>query len=397
MAQLQQKNTAKGKQVDLAQEIRRQKQIRRRGRRIAFGCGVLALLAYLSGVFTAMVSVGSTWYESASIALVAQAGYPAQTGLSSVYQIEPLSGGFVVLGTESCLVYSNGGNRLRSIQSGYLRPAIAAGSSRYLLYQRAGTELRIESRTKTIYTKTYTNNILLAAMANNGNFAVVTESDRYLASLTMYSANMTELLTYSMTDSEGIPLCMEYAADNKTLAMATIFASGGQMQSNLYLVCASDGSAECIASEQATPLALEWVSKTQLLVLYDSKAVLYDTTTQQQLAQYDYGNQTMADYAVYDGQLALLLTQGNQSEAVLLQNMLADASVIAADAATTQIVLDDQRVYLVSEREIASYTYAGVYIDVYQSESKIVSLALANELLLFTANEVALFTPPSLP
>ncbi len=391
------KGTQNGKkQVDLVQEMRRQKRQNKHRRRIIFLVGVLFLLAYLSGLLSAVVAQGNVWYESATIAFAKQAGYPVQTGLSTIDQVELLSGGFVALGAEGCMVYSSGGNRLRSIQTGYLRPAIAAGNTRYLLYQRAGTELRIESRTKTIYTKTYANNILLASMSENGSFAVVTESDHYLVSLTMYSASMAELLTYSMTDSEGIPARMAYAEDNKTLAVATISASGGQMQAQLYLISSATGTVELIAREQATPMAIEWISKTQVLVLYDSKAVLYDVQTQAELAQYDYQNKTLVNYAVYDGQLALLLSQGMQGEVVLLQDELEEVADISIDSVANQIALDAEQIYLVYEKAVESYAQDGTLLETQSSDQKITSLVVADEILLFTINETTVFTPPTL-
>ena len=47
------------------------------------------------------------------------------------------------------------GTRLNSIQSGYARPAIAAGKTRFVLYNRSGNELRVESRTQNLYTKNH--------------------------------------------------------------------------------------------------------------------------------------------------------------------------------------------------------------------------------------------------
>ena len=67
-----------------------------------------------------------------------------------------MSGSFVEMGGDSCVVYSLGGTRLNSIQSGYARPAIAAGKTRFVLYNRSGNELRVESRTQNLYTKPWT-------------------------------------------------------------------------------------------------------------------------------------------------------------------------------------------------------------------------------------------------
>lgn len=398
MAKMKQKETeqAQDNHVNLAQEIRRQKRAARRRRRLAALGGFLALILYFSGAFAVMVSWGTALYESATIAFAVQAGFPVQTGISSIYQVEELSGGFVALGAESSVVYSSGGNRLRSIQSGYLRPVIAAGSNRYLLYNRAGTELRVESRTQTLYTKTYTNSILIASISDNGNVAVVIESDRYLARLTMYSSSMAELLTYDMTDSEGTPIRMAYSPDSKTLAVATISASDGQMLSKLYLISASDGTVECIASEQSTPMAIEWLSKTQCLVIYDNQVILYDTATQTQVADYDSESKTLVDYAVYDDSVVLLYAQGTQIEVVLLQDMLAEESTFDADASTGSIAMDGTRIYLIAEKEITTLSYDGQTIDTYQSEQKILALLVANQIFLFTENETSVFTPPTL-
>ncbi|MFI3170490.1 MAG: DUF5711 family protein [Faecalibacterium sp.] len=387
------------KQVDLVQVLRQQKRTQRRNRRIVGLIAVVALLIYLSGAFSAAVSIGKTWYESIGISFATQSGYPAQTGISNIYQVELLSGGFVVLGEESCLVYSTGGNRLRSIQSGYLRPTIAAGSTSYLLYQRAGNELRVESRTQTLYTKTYSNSILLASIADSGSVAVVTESDRYLASLTVYSATMQEKLSYSMTDSEGIPLRMEYSPDSKTLAIATISASGGQMYAQLCLISPSAGTVTWVDAQNATPLAIEWVSKTQVMVIYDNIAILYDTETAQQLASYSYPNKTLADYAVYQDSVVLLFTQSAQSEAVLLQidADFTQETTISTQAAASSIALDQDRIYLIYEKEIESYTVTGEFLDCYESSKKILELLVADDLFLFTADTVELFIPPSIP
>ncbi len=399
MATTKQTTPKSSNRVDLTKEIRRQKRTQRLRRRAIFmGMLVVTLavaLAYLSGAFSTLYSVGKTWNETVTISTATQAGFPAQTGISNIYQTQTLSGGFVALGEESCVVFSDGGNRLRSIQSGYLRPAISAGTTRYLLYSRAGNELRVESRTETLYTKTTSNSILLASISDNGSVAVVTESDRYLANLTMYSSSMTELLSYSMTDSEGIPIRMEYASDNKTLAVATVSASGGQMLSRVYLIT-SAGVVDCIDTQTVTPLAIEWLSDTKLCILYEDTIVLYDANKQTILASYDYSNKTLADYAVYGERVALLFSQSVQSEVVLLQDDFDSIATTETDALVNSIALDETRLYLVYDKAIETYSYTLTYAETEQMEQKILGLLVAEQLYLFTSDEVSIFAPPTL-
>ncbi len=399
MAQTKQKKPAdtEGRTLHLVDEIHRQNRARKRRRRLEL-LGVLVLVvAYFSGVFHAIFTASSNLYESFTIATMSKAGVPAQTGISDLYQVEPLSGGFVALGAESCVVYSAGGNRLRSLQLGYLRPTIAAGSNRYLLYNRAGYELQVESRTKTLYTQTYTNSILLAAVSDKGTVAVLTESDRYFAALTMYSNTMEPLLEYYMTDTQGTPIRMEYSSTGETLAIATISAQGGQMYAQVHLV--SPETQACVlldATLGATPLALEWLSKTELLVVYDNFVAVYDTQTQATLASYAYNNKVFVDYAVCDGNLALLFAQGTDSEILLLDQTLTLLTSFETEHLVSSVVLDDCRIFAVYEKQIDTYSYAGDYIDTYQSEQKILRLLATDHIYIFTANETAIFTPPAI-
>ncbi len=103
------------------------------------------------------------------------------------------------------LVYSLGGTRLNGIQSGYARPALAAGKTRFVLYNRSGNELRVESRTQNLYSKTLENSIYLCAMSDTGTLAVATDSADSTARLTVYTPTMSEQLHWDMTGTAGHP------------------------------------------------------------------------------------------------------------------------------------------------------------------------------------------------
>src|SRR5699024_8905017 len=110
-------------------------------------------------------------------------GWPVSTGIETPTRVETLAGGFVEMDAEDVAVYSAYGSEVRTIQPGYARPAISVGNTRFVLYDRAGTELRVESRTRTLHTITTEQGIMLCSLSANGTLAVVTESDRYVAEL----------------------------------------------------------------------------------------------------------------------------------------------------------------------------------------------------------------------
>lgn len=123
----------------------------RRLRRTALIVAVLtAVVLFTTGLVGSSVALVKDCVDTTRIALMPGPGWPQQTGVMEPTQVLPMTGGFVELGGDSCVVYSRTGTRLNSIQSGYGRPALAAGKTRFVLYNRSGNELRVESRTQNL-------------------------------------------------------------------------------------------------------------------------------------------------------------------------------------------------------------------------------------------------------
>ena len=148
----------------------------RRIRRTVVIVAVLTILVlFATGAVGSSIARAKDLVDTAVIALAPAAGWPQQTGITDPDAVAQMSGSFVEMGGDSCVVYSLGGTRLNSIQSGYARPAIAAGKTRFVLYNRSGNELRVESRTQNLYTKTMDSTISLCAVADAGQVAVVAQ------------------------------------------------------------------------------------------------------------------------------------------------------------------------------------------------------------------------------
>ena len=144
--------------------------------------------------------------------------WPATTGISEPLQIEPLAGGFVELGAEDVLVYSAYGAKILSLQPSYARPVLAVGGTHFAVYNRAGNELTICSRTRTLYSQSFDAGILLCAMSNNNSLAVVTESGRYAAQVQVFDPSLHLLYSWEMTQSAGTPIALDFSPDSRRFA-----------------------------------------------------------------------------------------------------------------------------------------------------------------------------------
>ena len=367
----------------------------RRLRRTAFIVAVLtAVVLFTTGLVGSSVALVKDCVDTTRIALMPGPGWPQQTGVMEPTQVLPMTGGFVELGGDSCVVYSRTGTRLNSIQSGYGRPALAAGKTRFVLYNRSGNELRVESRTQNLYTKKLENNIFLCAMSDNGTLAVVTDDVSSMAELLVYSPTMEQQLRWNMTSNDGTPLRMAFSPDSRRLAAAAVTAGGGQMQTNLYVVTLAQGDPVNVGSQSGVPQWVGWLSGTTLLAVYDSRAILYNAAGGER-ARYEFGGGTLRDVSVDSaGNVALLLASGQVCQLVTLDKEL-NVQYSGNVTTSNKVVRRGELVYLLTDSTVESLTSAGEY----QWSQSLTArpqalLADAKQTLVFCGNTVQQVTAP---
>lgn len=376
--------------IEAARQRLRSRRIRRTMLLVAL---VAAAVIYLTGLVNTSVMLLEDMADTVRIALMPEQGFPQQTGAGAVYQAETLGGSFVVLGEEGCTVFSNGGGRLNTVGTGYARPALAAGGNSFVLYNRSGSELRVESRTRELYTRQTEGHIYLCALSDRGELAVVTDDVRKLALLTVYDANRNELLTWITTTAEGVPLRMDFSPDGTQLAIAAVTAQDGQMVTNLYLLNLRAGEPQLLASEPgSTPLALTWCSNDRLLAVCDTHAALYGSDGSAQ-GRYDFGGQDVAALSAEGGGLAVLFGSGPSSTALLLDGGLG-VQYTGPVPNAHGIVRGDGAFYLLCESSVECYGLDGAYQWSYPLDARPQALLAGEDLFVFAGNLVQRIVPP---
>lgn len=379
--------------IEYIEAARQRLRSRRMRRTMLLVALVAAAVIYLTGLVNTSVMLLEDMADTVRIALMPEQGFPQQTGAGAVYQAETLGGSFVVLGEEGCTVFSNGGGRLNTVGTGYARPALAAGGNSFVLYNRSGSELRVESRTRELYTRQTEGHIYLCALSNRGELAVVTDDVRKLALLTVYDANRNELLTWSTTTAEGVPLRMNFSPDGTQLAIAAVTAQDGQMVTNLYLLNLRAGEPQLLASEPgSTPLALTWCSNDRLLAVCDTHAALYGSDGSAQ-GRYDFGGQDVAALSAEGGGLAVLFGSGPSSTALLLDGGLG-VQYTGPVPNAHGIVRGNGAFYLLCESSVECYGLDGAYQWSYPLDARPQALLAGEDLFVFAGNLVQRIVPP---
>ena len=367
----------------------------RRIRRTVIIVAVLTILVlFATGAVGSSIARAKDLVDTAVITLAPAPGWPQQTGITDPDTVQQLSGAFVEMGGDSCAVYSMNGTRLNSIQSGYGRPVLAAGKTRFVLYNRSGNELRVESRTQNLYTKKLENKIFLCAMSDNGTLAVVTDDVSSMAELLVYSPTMEQQLRWNMTSNDGTPLRMAFSPDSRRLAAAAVTAGGGQMQTNLYVVTLAQGDPVNVGSQSGVPQWVGWLSGTTLLAVYDSRAILYNAAGGER-ARYEFGGGTLRDVSVDSaGNVALLLASGQVCQLVTLDKEL-NVQYSGNVTTSNKVVRRGELVYLLTDSTVESLTSAREY----QWSQSLTArpqalLADAKQTLVFCGNTVQQGTAP---
>lgn len=365
----------------------------RRLRRTALIVAVLtAVVLFTTGLVGSSVALVKDCVDTTRIALMPGPGWPQQTGVMEPARVLPMTGGFVELGGDSCVVYSRTGTRLNSIQSGYGRPALAAGKTRFVLYNRSGNELRVESRTQNLYSKTLENSIYLCAMSDTGTLAVATDSADSTARLTVYTSTMSEQLHWDMTGAQGTPVRMAFAADSRRLAVAAVTSSAGQLQANLFVLSLAQGDPVQLSSGDSVPQWLGWLNNDTVLAVYENCAVVYGADGGER-GRFDLGGGSLVSVSQDGANAALLLENGQVCTAVLLDkdlNVQYSGNVPAAN----QILRRGQNFYLLTDSGVECFAADGVYQWGQELSVRPQALIAGKQLLVLCGNTVQQIAPP---
>ena len=373
---------------------------RARSRRLRRGAIIVAVLTVLvlfaTGAVGTSIARAKDLVDSVHITLTPNTGWPQQTGITEPTAVAKLSGGFAEMDTDTCVVYSFGGAKLNSVQSGYARPALAAGKSRFVLYNRSGSELRVESRTQNLYTKTMDSTIYLCAVADAGQVAVVTDNADSAAALTVYNSSMQQQLVWNLTSEQGIPLRMAFSPDSRRLAAAAVTAVGGQLTTNLYALPLAQGDPVLLSTENSVPQWMGWLSNGFLLVIYENRAVLYNTTGGSigERASYDFGGSTLVSVSAENNGVALLLSNGQTSTAVLLDGELTVGYSGSVLSASQIIRAKNDGFYLLTDSTVERFNNVGEFQWSQPLSARPRALVEGRQILVFTGNTVQVITPP---
>ncbi len=363
------------------EKIRRRKRMRHL--RAAVICAVLLafVLAGFAGVYGASLTLLGDLMDAVAIALTPGPALPAPFTLSGFRAAAPLSGGFAAVGKQDLVLYSAGCGELRRIQHGFSRADITTGKTRVCVYNRAGKELRVESRSRTLFEQKYESAIQLCAMSPNGTLAVFTKSR-----LVVYDPTFEEIYNFYTQD---LPTALAFCSDNRQLAAGCPYAENGALGGTVYLMHTGRDEYVTIRNTEGLPLRIQYLSGSEVLVIYDTFAARYRTDDGTELSRYGYDGRTLQSAAVNaDGCAALLFGNGAQSagtQLVLLDARLAETGSAAISERALTVAAGRENAFVLGPDAVLRFSLTGTPEETLFTEEKpLAVLAQSSRPLLLT-------------
>lgn len=384
------------KQVAVRLEYLRQ---RRRRRRIQLAATVTVVLAavlfYITGLYGTSIALLGDAMDTIAIALQPGTGWPAKTAMVSVLDAKPVTGGFLVLGDTDLALYSNHGNQLRRIQHGFARPAISVGNTRFCLYSRTGSELRIENRSRTLYTKNFEQPIVAAEMGKDNSVGVLTRSARYTGELMVYDRQFNEIFHWYATDNEGTPYLLNFAPNSKKVAVGCLAPADGVMGLKVQILdTTKDKPLSLVELPSCQGYRLHWFSDSTLFVMTDQFCVLLDDKGKEK-ARYSYNGRTLVTADVSGKNAALLFKDGG---VVLLDEKLNPTAELQSPK-TTKVVLSGKQAYTIQENQVQCFATDGKLVGSQFFDHEVSTLVQAESMMVFYGSTVDMLrlTEPEQP
>ena len=143
-------------------------------------------------------------------------------------------GKYLVYASDSRLcTVNNYGKTVYTSSMALSTPVLVTSRDYVLLYNLGGTGFEIDTLDKNVYSSTAENKIIVADIADNGVYAIVTQSDGYLSKLYVYNKDNEQIFAYSYADYyiTGVTL----NSNGTLVSVSGISALDGEEISSVYV------------------------------------------------------------------------------------------------------------------------------------------------------------------
>lgn len=201
-------------------------------------------------------------------------------GSSSCFGI--YRGELAVIDSCTTMLYKPSGAQALSISNDFYDPRLLVSDKYFLVYDRGDTSCSysVYNSFAELKTESYTHPITLAALSNNGAYAVVTRDDSYRSIVYVYDKDFKCL---SEIKKDKYVTALELTDNGAAVAIASVYDKDGDFTAEIMVLDVNADTPDFMVTENGLlPLKVKWMSDGDLCVLYSDKAIVYSPTGEKQ-------------------------------------------------------------------------------------------------------------------
>lgn len=289
-----------------------------------------------------------------------------------------LNDGYLVALSDSYFnVLSKKGKLIQSEKHNFSNPNIKSAGLRHIIFDRGGKNFKISGNIGTLYTSETEQNILTASIANDGTYAIVMQSPRYLAELYVYGIN--NALKFKVPFSDYYITNIEINSSSSEIALSGISAYNGDIVSNVYIV---DNASKAVKSQfelsDNMVTDIRYFANGNIVAIGDKYSAFINPKTKSVIKK-DYENKILKFYDFdKSGTLCMCISssvnESSRDTIIKLNERAEEIQKIETDQSFNDIILKGEKVIGITKNKIFAYNMWGHcegYIDAHKFYRKI--------------------------
>ncbi|MFU0832748.1 MAG: DUF5050 domain-containing protein [Oscillospiraceae bacterium] len=259
------------------------------------------------------------WIQSRAVGMGIGDGYPYSIAGTSVSPKNFLSAdkNIFLASDTSLTVLNSTAKEIVSRQHSFNNPVLKLSGNRMLLYNLGGRECRLETLSRSLNTITLEQNLVAGALAQQGNYALLTEADGYCGELTAYMPDGREQFHYWFSDY--YPTSVALSPDGGTAVVTGINTDNGVLQSAIYLLDLNSEEVQqpFAVSDENMLFDVSWNGDSTITAVGDHSVIIIDASSRKKY-EYNYNGLKLTAYDSSANMVVLGLSPYTGSDASVL-------------------------------------------------------------------------------
>ena len=304
------------------------------------------------------------WAENSIKSFSLKSYFPVQIhGEKIITENLQLNDGYIIALSDSYFnVLSKKGKLIQSEKHNFSNPSLKSAGLRHIIFDRGGKNFKIVSNTRTLHSAETDHNILTASISNNGSYAVVTQSPRYLAELYVYDIN--NALKFKLPFSDYYITNIAMSPSSGEIALSSISGYNGDIISNVYIV---DSTSKTVKSQFELPddmvTDIKYFANGNIVAIGDKYSAFINPRTKSVIKK-DYENKILKFYDFdKSGTLCVCISSSvneySRDTLIKLNEHAEETLKIETELSFNDIILKGEKIIGITKSKIFSYNMWG--------------------------------------